>query len=530
MTNCNIVLILEENAAAFGVRTAIVDEEGRSLSFFDLNERVKQQSAALLAEGLKREQIVLLAIAPGIDFFVALLAILRVGARVLLIEPGSVRRVLSCLEAVRPDFVLTVPWLVPLFACRYRTLTLSHRKSAQAPAAAFVERNGGALITFTSGTTGSVKAIERSHGFLVQQAEVIDKSLALSASHTTLTTLPVFTLAHLFYGVTTILVGKKSCRKALKLVARHQPKKILCAPAFLTGLLEARAGQDLSCLKEVLVGGAPIFPSLVEAVLTGLPQATVTSVYGASEAEPICHFSVSSKNSSGYRRLLAGAARGQGLYLGKCEDSSVNMLILAEGDLERLLTQATVTADDLARLSASEGHLLVAGEHVNQGYFHEQRSSNKLKVLQNDGSTRVYHATGDMVKICGDELFLTGRAGYESSCKKGRYPLMVEAFAKTHDCIGQAAYVELDGPSFLAVLAVTLKGREANLEPELEAYCKKEFIKLVVMKKLPLDARHGSKVLYEKLKKELRAFGYSRPRGTWAVTTEEPSCLSKASI
>lgn len=527
MTNCNIALILEENAAAFGTRTAIVDEEGRLLSFHGLNERVKQQAAALLAEGLKREQIVLLAIAPGIDFFVALLAILRVGARVLLIEPGSAKRVLSCLDAVRPDFVLTVPWLVPLFACRYRTFTLSNRKSDQAPAAAFVDSKDGALITFTSGTTGSVKAIERSHGFLVQQTEVIDKSLALSASPCTLTTLPVFTLAHLFYGVTTILVGKKSCRKALKLVDRHQPKKILCAPAFLTGLLEESAGQDLSCLDEVLVGGAPIFPSLVESVLARLPQATVTSVYGASEAEPICHFSVSSSHGAGYRRLHELAAEGQGLYLGRCEDRSVNLLMLSEADLARLLNQSRVTEEEISRLSAAEGHLLVAGKHVNQGYFNEQKGTNKLRVLQKDCTIKVYHATGDMCKMLAGELVLTGRAGYESKCKKGRYPLMVEAFAKTHDGIGEAAYVELDGQP---LLAVTLKGREANLEPELEAYCKKEFIKLVVMKKLPLDARHGSKVLYEKLKEELRLLGYSRPRGTWAVTTEEPSCLSKASI
>ncbi|HNG21951.1 MAG TPA: hypothetical protein PLI59_22365, partial [Candidatus Obscuribacter sp.] len=234
-----------------------------------------------------------------------------------------------------------------------------------------------------------------------------------------------------------------------------------------------------------------------------------------------------SSHGAGYRRLHELAAEGQGLYLGRCEDRSVNLLMLSEADLARLLNQSRVTEEEISRLSAAEGHLLVAGKHVNQGYFNEQKGTNKLRVLQKDGTIKVYHATGDMCKMLAGELVLTGRAGYESKCKKGRYPLMVEAFAKTHDGIGEAAYVELDGQP---LLAVTLKGREANLEPELEAYCKKEFIKLVVMKKLPLDARHGSKVLYEKLKEELRLLGYSRPRGTWAVTTEEPSCLSKASI
>src|SRR4029077_2703793 len=62
-----------------------------------------------------------------------------------------------------------------------------------------------ALIRFTSGSTGQPKGAVRTHGFLLEQQRVIEKSLRLVAGDVDLATLPMFVLANLASGVTSII-------------------------------------------------------------------------------------------------------------------------------------------------------------------------------------------------------------------------------------------------------------------------------------------------------------------------------------
>ena len=67
------------------------------------------------------------------------------------------------------------------------------------------EPDDPALVTFTSGSTGVPKAALRTHRFLLAQYRALESSIALEAGEVDLATLPVFVLANLAAGVTTVI-------------------------------------------------------------------------------------------------------------------------------------------------------------------------------------------------------------------------------------------------------------------------------------------------------------------------------------
>ena len=93
-----------------------------------------------------------------------------------------------------------------------------------------------------------------------------------------------------------------------------------------------------------------------------------------------------------------------------------------------------------------------------------------------------------------------------------RYPLMVEARAMSYNNIKACAYVEVDNK---AVLVVTIKDKSGALDNELLTFCRLQNIAIKAMKNIPVDKRHQSKVLYQKLKTSvatLRSVGADNTR------------------
>jgi Acyl-CoA synthetases (AMP-forming)/AMP-acid ligases II len=268
-------------------KTAII-HGGKSISYGALRALTKEYTDYFQAHGLQAGDVVLFVMPLSIRFYAALIALISMGARAFILDSLDQGRFSQAINKGGARHLLVEilgkPRVIPLFS---RSERPNSRKSKL--------ETKGSLMTFTSGTT-SLKIIERSADFLQAQAKILDDSLKLAESKVILTTLPVFVLAHLYYGVTTILSDKNTVD--LRQILKEKPDKIIAAPHYLGLLTEvvSKAKVALPALKEILVGGAPVFPRLAGKVLETLPDVAFTAVYGSSEAEPIAHLHITKES------------------------------------------------------------------------------------------------------------------------------------------------------------------------------------------------------------------------------------------
>jgi acyl-CoA synthetase (AMP-forming)/AMP-acid ligase II len=360
------------------------------------------------------------------------------------------------------------------------------------------------LLTFTSGGTGQPKAAVRTHGFLLAQHRALERSLQLRPGEIDLTTLPIFLLANLASGVTSVVPdadlrypGAIDPARVIAQIMRHRPVSSTASPAFFERLARHAIdrGKSLPGFRKLFTGGAPVFPRLLDQMQQMAPQAEIVSVYGSTEAEPMAHASLQEMVADDLKAMLGGG----GLLVGAP----------VEGLQLRVVRDHWGTP--LGRLSAAEfgagempesqsGEIVVSGEHVLPGYLHGQGDEEtKFKV---DGVT--WHRTGDAGYLDGrGRLWLMGRCVARIADEHGTlYPFAAEAAAYSEPNVRRAALIALQGKR---VLAVELYDRRAA--PDLDALRRRlawaHVEDVFVCPFIPVDKRHNSKIDYPRLHAQL---------------------------
>ena len=219
--NPNIAARLAERAARIPSRPAILEaRSGIRLTFGDLAERVTSLAAGLEARGLEPGDRVLLFVPMSADLYVALLAVLHVGAVAVFVDAWAGRaRLDAAIQAAKPKAFLGTArsHLLRLVSPALRSVPIAlighspgfpierlMRRGVTRPAAATASE-APALVTFTTGSTGRPKAAARSHGFLWAQHEALARELGPLPNDVDMPTLPVFVLNNLAAGVPSVL-------------------------------------------------------------------------------------------------------------------------------------------------------------------------------------------------------------------------------------------------------------------------------------------------------------------------------------
>lgn len=476
----NIRALLSQVSEQYPNRLAISDGASQ-ITFAQLDEKVTALTGSFRSQGVKCGTTVLFLCLPGVDFYSAMLAVFALGARVELIDPGFSRgQILSCLRQVKPDFVVGLPAFFNLFrglGVRFLTLRRSSLEGLPEKGSPTIELTGDeeALVTFTSGTTGSPRMIVRSQSLLVKQHEVLTRCLDLEASRTVLTTLPVFVLSNLAAGLSSVLVkrGRKHIKQALDLLLTHHCDRIIAAPDFLDALRdEARQrGLVLSFVRSINVGGGPVFPRAVEKWRKVFAEASILAVYGGSEAEPICTLNMDRQTIA---ESIKVSANGGGLPAGLPEVCRVAICPTEMFSTRQEFSEEEFKAGCLKPFE--RGEVLVTGEHVVKG-----GSADKVRV----GDT-VYHRTGDAGYLSEDGgLYLVGRARYGGE----KFPLEVEAMVRAFSQVKHCAYLPSENILFV----------DQNLPGLLRERLELANVEVRRIKSIPVDRRHGSKVVYSEL-------------------------------
>jgi len=150
-----------------------------------------------------------------------------------------------------------------------------------------------AVVLFTSGTTGTPKAVPFTHGLLAPRiaafAPPFDPAVAPSVS---LMCVPLVhiggllgLLVSLARGNTTVVQTRFDAGEWLALVARHRVNASFVVPTMLHRILE-HPGFDaarLDSLTSVTYGAAPASPELIRRAMAALPAVAFSNVFGQTE-------------------------------------------------------------------------------------------------------------------------------------------------------------------------------------------------------------------------------------------------------
>ena len=321
----------------------------------------------------------------SIALYTTMIALFRLRVTAVFVDPSAGRERLNrCVARVRPDAFVAVPrahWL-RLTSPAIRAIPIKAAIGGGVPGAAAIARRVSdaaasvepcdpdtpAIITFTSGSTGEPKAAVRTHGFLIAQHRALVDSLELAPGEIDLCTLPIFLLANLASGVTSVIPdadlrapGAIDPAPVDAQIRAMRPTRTVASPAFVARLVDhaVRHGAHLDTFRRIYTGGAPVFPEMLDAIAAVAPNASVVAVYGSTEAEPIAK--IDRRDISADDR--AAMTRGAGLLAGR-PASSIQLRILPDrwGTPVGPWTVADLERDTLG--PDEVGEIVVTGEHV----------------------------------------------------------------------------------------------------------------------------------------------------------------------
>ncbi|PSL31302.1 AMP-binding protein [Dyadobacter jiangsuensis] len=498
----NIVDLFHLAARVNAGKPAIIYREKR-IAFGELETAVTQTAAHFLRKGIRKGDRVLVFVPMSDDLYRTVLALFRIGAvAVFLDEWVSVKRLVECCRLAQcAAFIGTfkgrvLARLLPGLRSIPLHLGLKYDTDQALPPFPETVREDTALITFTTGSTGTPKAAIRTHGLLFEQFQALIPLIDPAPADICMPVLPIVLLINLGAGITSVIADfnprKPDTMKPERIagqISRLGVTSIIASPFFVKQLSRYLKGNALflNTIQKILTGGAPVFPAEARAYREAFPQAHIGIVYGSTEAEPMSMIAVDE---------LIASETARGLNVGKVE-SAATVKIIA-------ITDDRITATDEEALSRLEvalgeiGEIIVAGKHVLRDYLNNAEALKRNKIFVGN---QCWHRTGDSGFLDGN-LFLTGRCASLIRTPNGLLStFLFENHFQSINGVEMGTVMQVDG-ELTAVVELNDNTQRDAVASAIKSL-PEAFGDVIFIPKIPRDPRHNSKIDYEKLRLSL---------------------------
>lgn len=492
-------------AETYPNHTAIIVED-RSISYAALKREVVATARYFESKGIRAGDRVLVFVPMSVDLYRIVLALFSMGATaVFLDEWVSKKRMELCCEIAqcRGFIGVTKAHLLRLVSKELRAipirLKIKHAFNADEGFTLFEpDQQTAALITFTTGSTGTPKAANRTHAFLIAQFEAIRKKIDPKPTDVVLPALPIVLFINLGVGSTSVIYRYKSTKlhtirpmMVFDLMNKHRVNQVISSPSFIHALANYALSENesVSSLQTIYTGGAPVFPTEAKCYAAAFPKAKIEVIYGSTEAEPIAAVPVD--------ELISASTAEKGLLVGFPDPSAEVKIIPFRDEVIELAENQTLETCGVHEI----GEIIVAGKHVLSSYLNNPEALRRAKIWENE---KMYHRTGDSGYLDDEgRLYLVGRSSQVFEINGEMiYPFLVENILREVDGILRGTIVKRGER---VMIIAELKSATQQEEVRSQLLEKFDFPFTFIVAKIPLDKRHHGKIDQEALLRRLEA-------------------------
>lgn len=495
----------------------------RTTTYGQLSRRAEAVAAGLGEIGVGRGTLCSFMVPPCEDALVLALALWRVGAVMVGIEPHShgLRTVARCLARVGPEVFFGAPeahvarrlygWGRATIrtsvvvggpalpgVCTLASLEVDPPAQPSRPP---VEPDDAAIIAFTTGSTGAPKPTVMTQRNVASMIAGVGEQWGLDTdgSVVDMPTFPGFWIIGLFHGGTVVVPpmdfatrGPADADPALlaETIRDHGVGSMFASPALLANLAAHchREGITLPSVRRIVAGGAEVQGGLYAAVKPVIPNGELYSDYGATEVLPLTEIDGTTVLSETWART----EEGEGLCVGRpLPGAEVRIIAVDDGPVATM-------ADAHILPAGSIGEVIARGPHISDRYYEAPDDDRDNKIP--DGDSR-WHRLGDTGWLDTEgRLWVCGRRSHRVVAG-GRtyYPLCCEPIFNAHPDVVRSALTGQAAPVICVELRPEALPRVEKVMGELAELAERHeatrgITQFALLAQLPVDRRHNAKI------------------------------------
>ncbi len=510
--------------------------EHDTITYKEFNKKSTNAANGFLRAGIKKGDRVIIFIPISLELYISIVGLQRIGAIPVFLDALARKEHLTAIiQNAKPIGIISVEKVFQLFNDSLNIFNIKIRISIDLcygeHCAKFenllkegeqkivpVNQSETALITYTTGSSGAPKGVNRTHLFLAAQHYTLKRLFPYKEDDIDLPVFPVFALNNIASGISTVIPAIDISRPApsdskilFTQIQKCNVNNMTLAPSSFRGIAAYCKTNNLflDAISRVLTGGAPISETDIARFIEIAPNSINWILYGSTEVEPIAYIEsgemLLTKPSQGLKNITE-----IGVNVGKIDpELSYKFIEVDQGNIAH-----GINIGNIEIKNGKVGELIVAGESVCRGYYKNKEAFLRAKIKDKDGV--VWHRTGDLGRLDRNKyLWIVGRVHSVVERNGGYFfPVRPEIMLKDLPNIVNAAFLSLDLNKKNYIIATVVFSKDVTVSngmrkkygKKIKGIFYKEKIPLddiVFMKDIPMDVRHHSKVDYNKLRKKL---------------------------